>query len=254
MKRKKKSSIGCLFWVALILLLIVIFLLSRSRIESVLEATGFKDILKKNTNITTPLIIQNTNNRKKSLKNNSESNTPPQKQNTKSNTKMVPEVTININESKDNTKVLKEVYSQKKERTSVLYFILVSNNGSISLRKVQRTIFFIDSPLTETIKSLIKGLTPSELNHGLISLIPDKTKLLGISIKGATAYINFNDSVKFNSFGEEGLAASLKQIVYTATEFKTVSNVQILINGKKEKYLSTEGVFVGKPLSRDSFK
>ncbi len=253
MKRKKRSSIGCLFWVALILLLIVIFLLSRSRIESVLEATGFKDILKKNTNITTPLIIQETNNGKQSLKNNSESGTP-QQQKTQSNTQKIPDVTIDIKGAKDNTTVLKGADSQKKERKSELYFILVASDGSISLRKVQRTVFFIDSPLTETIKSLIKGLTPSELNRGLISLIPDKTKLLGISIKRATAYINFNDSVKFNSFGEEGLAASLKQIVYTATEFKTVSNVQILINGKDEKYLSTEGIFVGKPLSRDSFK
>jgi len=254
MKRKKKSSIGCLFWVALILLLIVIFLLSRSRIESVLEATGFKDILKKNTNITTPLVIQKTNNGKQSLKNNSKPSTPPQQQKTQSNTQKVPDVTIDIKGTKNNIKVLKGVNSQKKERKSELYFILVASDGSISLRKVQRTVFFLDSPLTETIKSLIKGLTPSELNEGLISLIPDKTKLLGISIKKATAYINFNDSVKFNSFGEEGLAASLKQIVYTATEFKTVSNVQILINGKKEKYLSTEGVFVGEPLSRASFK
>ena len=113
---------------------------------------------------------------------------------------------------------------------------------------------FVDSPLTETIRSLIRGLTPSELNKGLISLIPEKTKLLGISIKGSTAYINFNDSFKFNSFGEEGILASLKQIVYTATEFKTVSKVQLLINGKIEKFLSTEGVFVGTPLSRRSFK
>jgi len=42
--KKKKSSIGCLFWIALILLIIVVFLFSRSRIDSVMEATGFLNV------------------------------------------------------------------------------------------------------------------------------------------------------------------------------------------------------------------
>ena len=37
---RKKSSIGCLFWTALVLLVLVIFLFNRSTIESVLDKTG----------------------------------------------------------------------------------------------------------------------------------------------------------------------------------------------------------------------
>lgn len=129
----------------------------------------------------------------------------------------------------------------------------MDENGGISLKPVIRTVYFNDSPLTQTMLSLIQGLTPSELNRGLISLIPEGTSLLGISIKDSVAFINFSEQFKFNSFGEEGLEASLKQIVFTATEFSTVEKVQLLINGKAVKYLSTEGIFAGEPLSRSSF-
>ncbi len=242
MKRKKRSTIGCLFWVALILLLIVIFMMSRSRIEKVLDATGFKDLLHKKQETAAPLIVREQ-----------KSGTPPSKP--PAEHKKPADVNVTVKPaSRKNTTVIKNIDTQKKHRKSVLYFVLVGDTGDIILKSVTRTVYFVDSPLTETIKSLIRGLTPSELNRGLISLIPEKTKLLGIYIKGSTAFINFNDSVTFNSFGEEGILASLKQIIYTATEFKTVSAVQILINGKIEKFLTTEGIFVGAPLSRNSFK
>ena len=51
----------------------------------------------------------------------------------------------------------------------------------------------------------------------------------------------------------EGYAGQLKQIVYTATMYPTVKDVQILIDGQKREYLGGDGVYIGKPLSRASF-
>lgn len=253
MKRKKKSSIGCLFWIALILLLIVIFLLSRSRIENVLEATGFKNIFTSDKETSTPVVVRKTEKELDKGTGGTLPETTTEVPSSPVNTQKLPDVDVDIKTPQVNTTIVDKVQTEKKIRKSVLYFVSVSDSGKISLQTVTRSVSFVDSPLTETMKSLINGLTPSELNRGLISLIPDNTELLGISIKNSTAFINFSDSVKFNSFGEEGLLASIKQIVYTATEFPTVSKVQLLINGKVEKYLSTEGIFVGKPISRDSF-
>jgi spore germination protein GerM len=56
-----------------------------------------------------------------------------------------------------------------------------------------------------------------------------------------------------NRYGIEGYAAQLKQIVYTATGYATVKDVQFLIEGEKREYLGGEGVYIGKPLSRASF-
>ena len=88
---------------------------------------------------------------------------------------------------------------------------------------------------------------------GLISLIPEQTELRSISLKNGTAYLNFSESFRFNSFGVEGYNAQLKQVVYTATEFSNIDSVQILIEGSKMDYMGPEGVFIGKPLSRADF-
>jgi len=247
MKRKKKSSVGCLFWIALILLLVVIFLFSRSRIENVLETTGFKDMISGNKPSEAPVVVI------KPDKNDKKQQTPETKPSETDNN--IPEVEIKVEpDTLPSNKNNETPAIKKKVRKSVLYFVAVDDAGNISLKPVTRSVYFDDSPLTETMKSLIGGLNASELNRGLISLIPENTVLLGVSIKDSTAFMNFNEKLKFNSFGEEGLKASLMQIVYTATEFPTVDKVQILINGKKTEYLSTEGVFVGKPLTRSSFK
>lgn len=42
---RKKSSIGVLFWIACILLILVVFLFNRTRIEQVLDSTGFTNVV-----------------------------------------------------------------------------------------------------------------------------------------------------------------------------------------------------------------
>jgi spore germination protein GerM len=88
---------------------------------------------------------------------------------------------------------------------------------------------------------------------GLISLIPEQSKLLSVNIKNGTAFLNFSEGFRFNSFGLEGYNAQLKQIVYTATEFSNIDSVQIMIEGKIKEYMGTEGGYIGSPLSRSDF-
>ncbi|MFP4562420.1 MAG: GerMN domain-containing protein, partial [Spirochaetia bacterium] len=143
--------------------------------------------------------------------------------------------------------------TESKVRNAKLYFIDVDEAGSIALQPVVRSVRFIDSPLTETLKALLSGMLPSELNRELISLIPEESEILSVRVDDGIAFISFNDAFRFNSLGREGYEAQLKQIVYTATEFTTVSSVQILIEGKRYDYLGGEGVFIGQPLTRNSF-
>ncbi len=167
-------------------------------------------------------------------------------------TNIVPDITIDIPESDTLTIEENQRVAEKNMRSSTLYFVNVSDENKISLQGIMRPVYYDDSPLTETLTALISGLTSSELNKGLLSLIPTGTEILGISVSNMTATINFNEALSFNNFGREGLEAELKQIVYTATEFSTVDKVQILIDGQKKQFLSTEGVFIGEPLSRSS--
>lgn len=134
-----------------------------------------------------------------------------------------------------------------------LFFIQIDNDGSVLRKESVRTITKTNTPLTAAITALLDGPNIDEIEKGYISLIPQGTKLLGASVKNGTAYINFSDAFRFNQYGVEGYYGQLMQIVYTASAFSNIDNVQFLIEGEKMDYLGLEGVFIGAPLSIASF-
>ncbi len=141
----------------------------------------------------------------------------------------------------------------QKEMKSRLFYVKVSDEGQISLKSIIRTVYYVSTPLTETLKSLILGPQRSELNKGLLNLIPSNTEILSIKISQGIAFLDFNEEFRFNSLGIEGYKAQLMQVVYTATEFQSVDKVQILIKGELSDYLGAEGVYIGDPLDREYF-
>lgn len=256
---KKKTSIGCLFWVALILLILVVFLFNRETIQNVLEETGFMDIIQNDKENEPPEVEQ--------------VDIPEEKQSEPSEILVIETSDTENTESSSEEPIQETVISlevepetitpekvpasppeqDRKVRRSKMYFIEIQEDGNIGLKSIVRPVYYIDSPLTETMNTLLEGLSGSELNMGLLSLIPEQTKLLSINLKDGTAYMNFSDSFRFNSFGVEGYNAQLKQVVYTATEFDNIDDVQILIEGSIDDYMGPEGVYIGKPLSRSDF-
>lgn len=251
---KKKSKIGCLFWVALILLVIVIFLFNRERIKQVIESTGFTTFIskrreEKESEDQGPDVIQQEI-EEEEPENDDEPTIIEVQPETEAPEAVFEEENGGDGGTGEETGIPD---ADKQYRNAKLYFIDVDDNGVISLQAVVRRVSFIDSPLTETIRALLQGMLPSELNMELINLIPENTQLRSIRVENGTAYIDFNESFRFNSLGKEGYIAQLKQIVYTATEFSTVSSVQILIEGRQYEYLGPEGVFIGQPLTRNSF-
>ena len=164
-------------------------------------------------------------------------------------------VTNEVEVKADPQEVEKEPETNEAERTmkSRLFYVKVSDEGQISLKSVIRNVNYVSTPLTKTMVSLIKGPERSELNKGMLNLIPKDTQLLSVKLSQGIAYMDFNESFRFNSLGIEGYKAQLMQLVYTATEFQSVDKVQILINGEVFDYLGAEGVFIGEPLDRDYF-
>lgn len=135
-----------------------------------------------------------------------------------------------------------------------LYFMYIDSTGNLIRKETKRSIPSTNSPLTATLQSLLEGTSTEEESKGYISLIPEGTVLLSASVKNKIAYLNFNDSFQWNKYGVEGYFGQLIQIVYTATSFSTVDSVQFLIEGMKQDYLGSEGVWIGSPLSRASLK
>jgi hypothetical protein len=132
-----------------------------------------------------------------------------------------------------------------------LYFMRLDRDGTVVRTVSTRALAVSTSPLADTLQALLQGPTAEERQQGLVSFIPPGTRLLNIRIRGTTAYINFSEEFQFGIFGTEGYAAQLRQIVWTATEFSTVKDVQILIQGRVVNYLG-ESILIGSPIDRET--
>ena len=134
-----------------------------------------------------------------------------------------------------------------------LFFAAVSDAGDISLTPVMRAVDDTASPLTETLRTLLAGPEPSEVDRGLITMIPPAVTLHRVYVSGRIAYVDVSESFRFNPLGREGLDAQLQQIVFSATEFPGVEMVQILIDGRRVEFLGPEGIYIGTPVGRARF-
>lgn len=273
-QQKRRAPFGILFWIAFILLIASIFLYNRDQIAQVLEETKLVEVLKdrigagrdeeegptiqeaedpESSEDTAPQDRDSDDFDAPTVVNVREpESTPPQdapepeRPDPDDTPDAEPEESPDREEESEPARVTRV-------RDSNLYFIRVTDDGKIHPHQVERRISYTDSPMTQTIETLISGPTIEELNMGLLNLIPKGTELLSARVQNGTAYLNFNEAFRFNPMGVEGFLAQLQQIVFSSTEFDTVERVQILIDGSEREYLGGEGVYIGEPLSRESF-
>jgi germination protein M len=161
--------------------------------------------------------------------------------------------TVAVENSKKDTEKQTKEKKALNQRTSKIYFSRINSSDKLMLVSVDRNVSYKDTPLTETISSLLKGPSENEKTKEVITNIPHNSKLISVSIKDNTAYVNFSKDFEYNTYGKDATVIQIKQIVYTATEFPNIKSVQILIDGKVIKYLGGEGVMINKPLSRSDF-
>lgn len=128
----------------------------------------------------------------------------------------------------------------------------IDADGAISRAASVRSLPVSDSPMTDAITALLAGPTAEETKKGYTSLIPKGTRLLSALRRGSTAYLSFSEDFQFNTYGAPGYIAQLQQVLWTATEFPEVEDVQILIEGRIVNYLGAE-VPIGAPLKRSAF-
>jgi hypothetical protein len=131
-----------------------------------------------------------------------------------------------------------------------IYFMQAGRNDTELLpARTSRSIRVSDSPLLDSLNALLAGPTAEERNRGVLHFIPPETRIISVIVRGNTAYINFNDEFQYNTHGREGSAAQVRQIVWTATEFPNIRDVQFLVENKRLDFLA-EGVMIGSPIGR----
>ena len=277
-QKNKKSGIGFVIGIIIVLTLFISFLVLKDTILTVLKETEFCTIVFGKE----PSVVENYIIPERQQENNKSLTLTPQEQLAESLgledtiipavpketdiiTPSIEEIETEVEEKESETEQ-PVVEAPKKEETVValppvevvktdqhLYFIYVNADGSVtrkeSVRSVQKTI----TPLSAALKSLLNGPNPEERDNGYVSFIPANTQLLSVSIHDKTAMINFSEEFTFNQYGLEGYLAQLMQVIYTATTFNTIKDVQILIEGEQTSYLGTDGVWIGSPLARTDF-
>ena len=280
---KKNTSLGCFFWLAFILLIALLFFINKDNIARVFEKTNAISIFQKKEtqeekqNEVDLEGIQNEIEKiraaEKDEENSSEGkaeaepekpaeqvqktvkkNSEPQKTTAEDQTVKKNSESKNKDESKKDVAKLEQKNEKASEkRSSKIYLVKIDSDGKLVRKPVMRQLEKTDSPLTDAINSLLQGPTTEEAKQGFRSFIPPDTKLLSIEVKNGVAEVNISEDFQFNRYGIEAYQAQLEQIVFTACEFSTVSSVQFLIKGKKKEYLGAEGIWIGSPLSVNSF-
>ena len=106
---------------------------------------------------------------------------------------------------------------------------------------------------TAAMESLLSGPSEDEQAAGLISAIPPGTQLLGLEIEKGVATVDVSPHYEAGG-GSSSMRMRLAQIVYTLTQFPTVSGVLFQVNGRPVTTFSSEGIVVDDPLSRADFE
>jgi len=125
-----------------------------------------------------------------------------------------------------------------------LYFLRGSYLGV-----AHRTSAATAAVATATLLALFGGPREAELSAGLSTAIPPGSRLLGIHISSGTATVNFNTA--YGTPGEPGSElARVAQVVYTLTQFPSISRVALEIQGSTPATFASGAVSLRNPLGR----
>jgi germination protein M len=103
------------------------------------------------------------------------------------------------------------------------------------------------------LEALLRGPTSEETAAGVNTAIPAGTDLLGLDIDDGTATVDLTSDYASRG-GALSIRMRLAQVVYTITQFPTVSSVAFRLDGDPAIAFSSAGIEVGNPLGRGDFE
>ena len=117
----------------------------------------------------------------------------------------------------------------------------------------QRTHAATPRVATAAMQALLGGPSTAERAAGVTSAIPDGTRLLGISIKDRVATVDLTSEFQSGG-GSLAMQMRLAQVVYTLTQFPTVSAVRFSLDGAPVDVFSSEGIVLDHPVGRADYE
>jgi germination protein M len=134
------------------------------------------------------------------------------------------------------------------------YFFLGSFVDNDGLAAVLRVIPKTQAVGAAAVAALLAGPSEAELaaRPALYTVIPEGTRFLGLRIAGGIATVNL--SAEFESGGgSASVLGRLAQVVYTLTQFPTITGVKFELDGAPVTVFSGEGVALDEPVDRSDY-
>jgi sporulation and spore germination protein len=105
--------------------------------------------------------------------------------------------------------------------------------------------------LEAALRALLAGPSAAERRQGTTSEIPAGTALRSVRLDGTTATVDLTSEFARGG-GSTSMLARLSQVVYTATQFAQIPQVQLLLDGRRVEALGGEGLLIEEPLRRST--
>ena len=135
----------------------------------------------------------------------------------------------------------------------VSVYLVRAQASSSTVQDVPRTVRARgrEALLAAAVRELLAGPTEAERRTGLVTAIPDGTRLLGLRIANGVVLVDLSPQIESGG-GSSSMLGRVWQIVYTATQFPQAPRVRLLVDGHPRSALGGEGVVIDHPLSRPS--
>ena len=134
------------------------------------------------------------------------------------------------------------------------YFFLGSFIDNPGLVPVLREVPKTQAVGTAAMHALLAGPNADELGArpAMYSVIPEGTRLLELRIDAGIATVNLSREFESGG-GSASVLGRLAQVVYTLTQFPTVSGVRFELDGEPVTVFSGEGVVLDAPVDRADY-
>jgi germination protein M len=116
-----------------------------------------------------------------------------------------------------------------------------------------RVILKTQSVGAAAMRALLEGPAAAEHAAGMSTTIPEGTTLLGLDIKNGTATVDLSKEYASGG-GSLSMMMRLAQVVFTLTQFPSVTGVNFMLDGKPIDVLGGEGIIIDHPMTRADYE
>lgn len=103
------------------------------------------------------------------------------------------------------------------------------------------------------LEELVAGPSADDEALGLATAIPEGTELLDVNIVDNLAVVDLSGEFESGG-GTLSMTARLAQVVYTVTQFPSVEQVELQLDGEPIEVFGGEGIIIEEPLTRADFE